>query len=125
MKRSPLILLLDVVAVVAFAVVGRRSHQEGTAAMHVLQTAAPFIGGTVIGWVASRAWRHPSAWLTGTVVWACTVGLGLVFRVIFTDRGAPFSFAMVATIALGVLMLGWRAVAHLAGAGQRRRGVAR
>ncbi len=121
MKRLSWILLLDVLAVLAFALAGRRSHHEGTAAAHVVQTALPFLGGTAVGWVASRAWLRPWAWRTALIVWPCTVVLGLVLRVAFTDGGAPASFAMVATVALGVLLVGWRAVAHVIGARTSRR----
>jgi len=43
---------------------------------------------------------------------ACVAGLGLLVRAGFTGR-LPLSFALVATISLAVLMLGWRGFAAL------------
>jgi len=40
----------------------------------------------------------------------CTVAVGLVLRAGFTGR-LPLSFAVVATISLAVLLLGWRGLA--------------
>ena len=58
---------------------------------------------------------RPAGWVAGLVVLAGTVAIGLLVRLAFLDR-LPLSFAVVATCALGVLLLGWRglaaAVAH-------------
>ncbi len=43
--------VLDVLAVVLFAAVGRRSHAEGLDVVGVLGTALPFLVGTAVGWV--------------------------------------------------------------------------
>ncbi|MCB0880635.1 MAG: DUF3054 domain-containing protein [Thermoleophilia bacterium] len=112
MTRTPLILATDIVAVLAFALAGRRSHDEGAAVAGVVRTALPFAGGVVAGWLACRAWRDPAAGATGLVVWVAAVAVGMLLRVAFTDGGAPASFVAVATVALGVLILGWRLVAR-------------
>lgn len=112
MTRSPLVLVADVAAVLAFALAGRRSHDEGAALAGVVRTALPFAGGVAAGWLASRAWRAPAALATGLVVWVAAVAVGMVLRVVFTDGGAPGTFVAVATVALGVLLLGWRVAAR-------------
>jgi uncharacterized membrane protein (GlpM family) len=112
--------VLDAAAVVLFVAVGRRSHDEGgNAAVEALKVAAPFLIALVVGWLASRAWRRPDHLVTGVVVWIVTVALGLVLRRLVFDRGTATAFVIVATITLGVLLLGWRAVANRL---KRRRG---
>ena len=101
---------LDLVAVLAFAVVGRASHAEDLAG--TLLTAAPFAAGAAVGTLAARSWRDPWSWRSGLLVWAGAAVVGLVLRALVTGR-LPLSFAVVATVALGVLVLGWRAVARL------------
>jgi hypothetical protein len=45
------------------------------------------------------------------IVWLVTVALGMVLRHTLFDRGTALAFIIVATISLGLLLLGWRAVA--------------
>lgn len=110
-QRSAAVLLaLDLVAVLAFAVIGRATHAEDLAG--TLLTAAPFVAGGVAGAVLARAWRDPLSWSTGLAVWVGAVVVGLALRAAVTGR-LPLSFAVVATVALAVLVLGWRAVGLL------------
>jgi len=48
--------------------------------------------------------------------------LGMALRGLVFDRGTAPSFVVVAAIVLGVLLIGWRLAARVAG--QRRRGAA-
>jgi hypothetical protein len=102
--------LTDVLAVLGFAVVGRRSHAETLDAVAVFATAAPFLLGLLVGWLAARAWRLPVGWRTGLVVWLGTAVVGLVVRAAATHR-LPLTFVLIAAVSLAVLLLGWRAVA--------------
>jgi hypothetical protein len=111
--HRPALLALDAVAVLAFAAIGRSSHEEGTAVLGVLVVAAPFLVGATVGGVLGRSWRAPLAWRSGLATWAGAVVVGLALRAVIYDR-LPLSFAIVATVALGVLILGWRGVARLA-----------
>lgn len=101
--------VIDVVLVIGFTVVGRASHDEGPAGL--LMTAWPFIGGLAIGWLLMRAWRHPRriVW-TGIGIWIATVAGGMLLRVI-SGQGTAFAFIIVATLVLGVALIGWRAIA--------------
>ena len=57
--------------------------------------------------------RHdPAALRAGVVAVVCTAGIGLLLRAGFTGR-LPLSFAVVATLSLAVLLLGWRGLAAL------------
>ncbi len=107
-------LFLDVIAVVVFCAVGRRSHDEGLNLGGVATTAWPFLTGTLVGWLVSRAWRQPTAVApTGVIVWLCTVAVGMLLRKA-SSAGVAASFVVVAASVTAVLLLGWRAVAGLA-----------
>jgi hypothetical protein len=106
-------LVADVIGVLVFCAVGRRSHDEGLNIGGVATTAWPFLAGTVVGWLASRGWRQPTALApTGVIVWLCTVVIGMVLRKASSAGVAP-SFVVVAASVTAVLLLGWRAVAGL------------
>ena len=117
-RRTSAWLALDAVAVLAFAAVGRASHAEDLTG--TLLTAAPFVVGAAVGTLAARTWRDPLAWRSGLAVWVGAVVVGLVLRAALTGR-LPLSFAIVATVALGVLVLGWRGAVRLAGRVRARR----
>jgi hypothetical protein len=112
MKRdSALAALADIVGVLMFCAVGRRSHAEGLTAAGVADTAWPFLVGTVVGWLLVRAWRKPTAVApTGLTVWLCTVTVGMLLRKA-TSAGVAVSFIVVASVSLAVLLLGWRVAA--------------
>ena len=112
-RRAGGALLADVVLVLVFVAIGRRSHEESSALVGVATTAWPFLVGLALGWAAARAWRSPVLlWPTGVLVWVLTVVVGLVLRVV-SGAGTAFSFVVVATVVLGVFLLGWRAVVRL------------
>jgi hypothetical protein len=100
---------IDVVCVLVFCAVGRRSHDEGFNVAGVATTAWPFLSGTAVGWLASQAWRRPTALVpTGVVVWLCTVAVGMLLRKV-TSAGVAASFVVVASSVTALLLLGWRA----------------
>jgi hypothetical protein len=102
----------DVVAVLVFVALGRRSHDEGgNAVSETVTVAAPFLLALALGWLEARAWRAPRALATGVIVWVVTVALGMVLRRFVFDRGTATSFIVVATLVTGALLLGWRLVA--------------
>jgi len=105
---------VDVVGVLVFCTVGRRSHAEGITIAGVATTAWPFLTGTVVGWLASRGWQRPTAVVpTGLVVWLCTVVIGMLLRKV-SSAGVAASFVLVASLVTAVLLLGWRAAVGLA-----------
>ena len=101
---------LDVASVVVFVAAGRRSHAEGLDLAGLAGTAWPFLAGAAVGWVAVSAWRAPVSRRTGAVVWVSAVALGQLLRVL-SGRGTEVSFVVVSAVVLGVLLLGWRALA--------------
>ncbi len=112
-RRGPVWLGIDVACVLVFCAVGRRSHDEGLNVAGIANTAWPFLSGTMLGWLLSRAWRRPSAlYPTGVAVWLCTVIVGMLLRKV-TSAGVAGSFIVVAATVTGLLLLGWRAIAQL------------
>lgn len=114
---------IDVLAVLLFAAVGRSSHEEGLSVLGVLETAGPFLVGLAVAWSVLIAVGRPRGWqpahlLPGLLVWVDTVALGMVVRRI-TGEGTATSFVVVATIVLGLLLLGPRLLLR------RRRATAR
>lgn len=99
---------LDVVCIVIFVIIGRRNHDESTDAVGTLRTAAPFLIALLGAWVGAKAWRAPRALATGVVLWIVTVVVGLgVRRFVFGD-GTATPFVIVATLVLGLLLVGTR-----------------
>ena len=112
-RRGPVWLGIDVACVLAFCAAGRRSHDEGLDVAGIATTAWPFLSGTVLGWLLSRAWRRPSElYPTGVAVWLCTVVVGMLLRKA-SSAGVAGSFILVAATVTAVLLLGWRAIAQL------------
>lgn len=101
-------LATDVVCVVVFCTIGRRSHDEGLNLVGIAETAWPFLSGTAVGWLLSRGWRRPAAVVpTGVAVWVCTVVVGMLLRKA-TSAGVAPSFVVVASLSTALLLLGWR-----------------
>lgn len=104
---------VNVLGVLVFCAVGRRSHDEGLSATGVAVTAWPFLTGTALGWLVSRGWRQPTAVLpTGVVVWLCTVIVGMLLRKA-SSAGVAASFVVVASTVTALVLLGWRVAAGL------------
>ncbi len=102
----------DLVSIVGFVALGRRSHDEGSALGGTLEVAAPFVLAAIVAWIVVRAWRDPWAvWSTGVPIWIITVAIGLLLRNIVFDRGTALPFVIVATGVLGLTMVGWRGLA--------------
>jgi hypothetical protein len=112
-RRGLIALFADIVCVVVFATIGRRSHAEGLTAAKIAQTAWPFLAGTGVGWLLIGGWRRPFTVIpVGMVVWVCTIVVGMVLRHV-TSAGVSASFVVVASVSTAVLLLGWRAAAAL------------
>jgi len=112
-RSAALAFLTDVVLVVIFCAIGRRSHAEGITLAGVAHTSWPFLTGTVAGWALARGWRRPTALNpTGLVVWVSTVVIGMLLRKA-SAQGVAVSFVIVASTVTAVFLLGWRGVARL------------
>ena len=107
-------LIVDAVLVLIFAVIGRASHDEDPAGF--LLTAWPFLVALLVGHALAALLpgrpRRPWSVLWGTVVWIVTVVGGILLRIVSGDT-AEVPFIIVATLVLGVFLVGWRAVTAL------------
>lgn len=113
MRTKGLAVLVDVVLVLVFVAIGRRSHAESSALAGLATTAWPFLAGLALGWFLAQAWRNPTAlWPQGVIVWLDTVVIGMALRAL-TGTGIAFTFVLVALVSLGVFLLGWRALGRL------------
>lgn len=113
-RRSAILgaLALDIVLVVAFAAIGRASH-DSEVWTGLWQTAWPFLAGLAIGWLVTRAWRAPAAPVrTGLGVWGLTVVGGMLLRWA-SGQGTALPFVIVASVTLLAALVGWRLVAAL------------
>lgn len=106
--------VLDVLLVLVFAAVGRRSHAEGVDVAGVVRTALPFLVGTSAGWLLASIVLDsgPRSLAYGAVVVACAVAVGMALRAVAAQGVAP-AFVVVATVTLTALLLGWRLAARL------------
>jgi hypothetical protein len=115
-RRIAAAAITDAVLILVFAAVGRDAHQRGDVVAGVFLTAWPFLAGAALGWVASRAWRHPlSVRRAGLAVWLGALAGGMALRLL-TNQTVVLPFIIVALLSLGLLLVGWR----LAWAGIRR-----
>ena len=109
MRRRFPALIADLLAVLVFVLLGRRSHDEGSALAGTVATAWPFVAGAALGELA--AVRLPARSLAaGAVVAAAAVAVGMPLRRL-AGGGTPLSFVLVATAFLVLFLAGWRAVA--------------
>jgi hypothetical protein len=109
-RAVTLALGLDIVLVIAFAAVGRASH-DSDVWTGLGQTAWPFLAGLAAGWLVTRAWRAPAAPVrTGLGVWAVTVAGGMLLRAA-SGQGTAIAFIVVASVTMLVALVGWRVIA--------------
>ncbi|PVY29440.1 DUF3054 domain-containing protein [Williamsia muralis] len=111
----------DFFAVLVFAFIGRMNHAEGLSLHGLFSTTWPFALGAAIGWSLAYLYAHMRAdhgfdypfhpervFPDGVLVWVGAVVIGMILRQQF-HQGVALSFIIVATIVLGVFLLGWRA----------------
>lgn len=107
-------LAVDVALVVVFAVLGARTHHDGSLGPGaVADVAWPFLVGLLVGHLALvMARRAPAAVLSGVVVWLTTLVVGMVLRRV-TGDGTALAFVVVATGFTLATLVGWRLLALL------------
>lgn len=113
---------IDLVLIVAFAALGRRTHDEGAGLAGTLTVAGPFLIGYAVAATVFRLDRAPWNVRRGALVAIVGVGLGLGLRGVVFDRGLAPAFVVVAFVAVTALLVGWRLIAQRLGThrGDRR-----
>jgi len=124
-KKYAPALVIDIVLVVVFAALGRSSHDETLNIPGIATTAWPFLAGLTVGWFATAGLYRDkfdarTAVPTGILVWLCTLVVGMLLRAV-TGQGTATAFIVVATLFLGLFLVGWRVIARV---WARRRDVA-
>ncbi|MFN8190109.1 MAG: DUF3054 domain-containing protein [Nocardioidaceae bacterium] len=105
---------VDLVLVSIFAAIGRFSHDESLTLAGWAHTAWPFLAGALIGWGIVGVRHLPGGSVAaGVAVWPVTVAGGMVLRAL-TDQGVAVSFIIVASVVLGLFLVGSRLVVRLA-----------
>jgi hypothetical protein len=112
------IFAVDVVAILLFAALGRRNHDEGSTITGVLVVAWPFLAGWTVAWFATRLDRRPRAPGAALRALAVAIPVALLLRVV-SGRGIAPAFIVVAVVFLGLVLVGRRALVSLIG-GHRR-----
>ena len=103
-------LLLDVAWIVLFAIIGRQSHNEGSALLGIIGVAWPFLVGYAVGAFSVRLARTPRSLARIIPVWLLTIIIGMAIRTIQKGRAPESAFIIIATIALAVGFIGWRLI---------------
>ena len=111
---------LDLVLIIVFAVIGRRSHDAGAAVSGTLTVAAPFLIGYAVAAAVGRLDRAPLDVRRGALIAVAGVALGLVLRGTLFDRGLAPAFVVVAFVTITALLVAWRlAAARITSPGAR------
>jgi hypothetical protein len=102
-------LAFDWVCVLAMAIIGTTNHETDNGISGVLFVAAPFLIATTLSRVLMRATKKDETTVAdGVTVVLFTVAIGMILRRFAFDRGTATAFVIVATVFLGITMLGWR-----------------
>lgn len=107
------VLVTDLVAIVVFAAIGRRTHDSGSAIVGTLTVASPFLIGYTVSAVATGLRKAPYSVVRALVAWAPGIALGMVLRHLVFDKGTALPFVIVAFVATALLLVGWRLVRRL------------
>lgn len=100
----------DVAVLVAFVLIGRRSHHEDAGLAGFLRVWWPFAVGLAVAYLVTGLRRAPLAWGRAVGAWLVTVGVGMTLRITVEGRGFKVAFTIVTLVFVGAGMLGWRAV---------------
>jgi hypothetical protein len=110
-RRAALAVALDLLVLIGFAAIGRRSHGEGGALRETLAVAWPFVAAWIAVAGTSRALVRIEP-LPAAVSWLAAWPLALILRAL-SGRGDAPSFALVALLVPLAGLTGWRAAARL------------
>jgi len=102
---------LDALGLVLFVAIGRRQHHIHAGSQEFWTTLWPFLAGWFGVAVIMRLYSAPLSWRRAIPTWLLALPVAIWLRVALTDHVFFLSFALVATAFVGLMLLGWRAVA--------------
>ncbi len=100
----------DLSVLVAFVLIGRRSHHEDAGLSGFLRVWWPFAVGLAVAYLVTGLHRAPLAWSRVVAAWLVTVAVGMALRILVEGRDFKVAFTIVTLVFVGAGMLGWRAV---------------
>lgn len=111
-------IFIDQILILLFVLIGQFNHGEMTVAklmtfdglVQYIGAAFPFMLAAFLGWAGLILRSYYKIMPAGLVVWATTVVLGMMLRVMNGQTIQP-AFVAVAAVILAVLLLGWRLIA--------------
>lgn len=115
-ERRPLLLAGgDLIALLAFALAGLASHDEGLTATGLARTWLPIAGCYALAALGLRAWTRPELWRTACA-WLLGVSGGVIVRALVLGKPLDGDQLLFLAVALGVtlvLLVAWRAAETL------------
>lgn len=109
-----IMLLIDAVLIVIFAIIGVSSHDGDLGILNIARVAIPFMLPYLLLAVAIKPGQliH-NVFPTGIALWLITVILGPVLRAIMFGDSSAMAFILVTAGVLGVFLLGRRIISTL------------
>ena len=107
--RAGLLLAGDLVCLLVFALLGLRSHEDGITAESIVRAAVPFQAGWLLVNLALNRSGTTDARQVARL-WVPAWAIGLILRTLLFDRSLEVSFAIVALLMNGFLLLVWRSI---------------
>jgi hypothetical protein len=105
-------LAIDLLILVAFVAIGRRSHNSGDDVAGFFRVLWPFVAGLAVAYAVTGLWRAPLAVTRAGAAVLVTVAVGMILRVSTSNHEFKVAFTIVTLVFLGAGMLGWRAIAQ-------------
>ena len=121
--RRSLLIAGDIAALTAFAVAGRRSHDEATglaAVGSVIETALPFVAAWLVAALVLNAIVTERTATVRAIVrqtglaWLGAFPIAIVVRALLIGRLSPWTFYVVAFTVAFLMLAGWRILFVLA-----------
>jgi hypothetical protein len=114
-KRKTLLWAGDAAVIMLFAAIGRGSHAELDGLYGVISTSWPFLGAWYVMAPIANCYgseavgTDPKAAATAaTRGWVLATPVALILRGVAKGAVPPLPFVVVASVATGVLLIGWR-----------------
>jgi hypothetical protein len=107
----PLAVAADLVVLVIFVALGRRTHGQDPGAAGFARVIWPFLVGLALAWPATRLRAAPLAPRRALAAATVTVAVGVALRVGVQGRDFAPTFVLVALTFVGAGLAAWRVVA--------------
>jgi len=103
--------LIDIIALMIFAIAARLAH-GGLSFSGWVDAFWPWAVGALIGWAIILATKVQGKWKEGVVVWLSAIIGGMALWIMVKGRLPHWSFLIVATVMSALFFFGWRLFAR-------------